>query len=191
MNERVRRIINSTYITLDGVIQNPQDWPLLGGFSEAGAQVQAELLARCDAVLMGRHTYDGFAPVWSARSGDPFSDRMNALRKYVVSTTLTDPDWHNTTVIDGDPIEAVRDLTQQPGADIVQYGFGSVSHALMAAGLLHELRLWVHPFFVGTGTAGDLIHRAGSAGRFDLVDSTSLDTGIVILTYRSSATGTG
>jgi hypothetical protein len=56
MNERVRRIINSTYITLDGVIQNPQDWPLLGGFSEAGAQVQAELLARCDAVLMGRHT---------------------------------------------------------------------------------------------------------------------------------------
>ena len=191
MNERVRRIINSTYITLDGVIQDPQDWPLLGGFSEAGAQVQAELLARCDAVLMGRHTYDGFAPVWSARSGDPFSDRMNALPKYVVSTTLTDPDWHNTTVIDGDPIEAVRDLTQQPGADIVQYGFGSVSHALMAAGLVDELRLWVHPFFVGTGTAGDLIHRAGSAGRFDLVDSTRLDTGIVILTYRSSATGTG
>jgi hypothetical protein len=115
MNERVRRIINSTYITLDGVIQNPQDWPLLGGFSEAGAQVQGELLARCDAVLMGRHTYDGFAPVWSARSGDPFSDRMNALRKYVVSTTLTDPDWHNTTVIDGDPVEAVRDLTHGRG----------------------------------------------------------------------------
>ena len=190
MNERCA-IINSTYITLDGVIQNPQDWPLLGSFSDAGAQVQAELLARCDAVLMGRHTYDGFAPVWSARSGDPFSDRMNALPKYVVSTTLTDPDWHNTTVIDSDPVEAVRDLKQQPGADIVQYGFGSVSHALMAAGLLDELRLWVHPFFVGTGTAGDLIHRAGSAGRFDLVDSTSLDTGIVILTYRSSATGTG
>ena len=61
----------------------------------------------------------------------------------------------------------------------------------MAAGLLDELRLWVHPFFVGTGTAGDLIHRAGSSGRFDLVDSTSLDTGIVILTYRSSATGPG
>jgi dihydrofolate reductase len=191
MNERGRRIINSTYITLDGVIQNPQDWPLVGGFSDAGAQVQSELLGRCDAVLMGRHTYEGFAPVWSARSGDPFSDRMNALGKYVVSTTLTDPDWHNTTVIDGDPVEAVRHLKHQPGADIVQYGFGSVSHALMAAGLLDELRLWVHPFFVGTGGAGDLIHRAGSAGRFDLVDSTRLDSGIVILTYRSSATGTG
>jgi dihydrofolate reductase len=187
----MRRIVNSTYITLDGVIQKPQDWPLLGGFSDAGARIQTELLERCDAVLMGRHTYDGFAPVWSARSGDPFSDRMNALPKYVVSTTLTDPDWHNTTVIDGDPVEAVRDLKQQPGGDIVQYGFGPMSHALMAAGLLDELRLWVHPFFVGTGTAGDLIYRAGSAGSFDLVDSISLDTGIVILTYRSSANGTG
>ena len=184
MNER--RIINSTYVTLDGVIQDPQDWPSLGSFSDAGAQVQTELLAQCDAVLMGRRTYDGFAPVWSARSGDPFSDRMNALPKYVVSTTLTDPDWHNTTVIAGDPVDAVRTLKRQPGADIVQYGFGPVSHAIMAAGLLDELRLWVHPFFVGTGTADGLLHRTGSSGRFDLVDAMRLDSGIVILTYRSS-----
>jgi dihydrofolate reductase len=183
----VRRIINSTYVTLDGVIQNPQDWPSLGSFSGEGNQVQAELLERCDAVLMGRRTYDGFAPVWSARSGDPVSDRMNALPKYVVSTTLTDPQWHNTTVIAHDPIEAIRDLKQQPGAGIVQYGFGAVSHALMAAGLLDELRLWVHPFFTGTGTASDLLYRTGSSGSFELADSTRLDSGIVILTYRSPA----
>jgi dihydrofolate reductase len=183
----VRRIVNSTYVTLDGVIQNPQDWPSLGSSGNEGNRIQAELLERCDAVLMGRHTYDGFAPVWSARSGDPVSDRMNTLRKYVVSTTLVDPKWHNTTVIDHDPVEAIRELTRQPGADIVQYGFGPLSHALMAAGLLDELRLWVHPFFLGTGAAGDLLHRAGSSGRFEFADSTRLDNGIVILTYRSPA----
>jgi dihydrofolate reductase len=111
---------------------------------------------------------------------------MNALPKYVVATTLTDPQWHNTTVIDHDPIDAIRNLKQQPGADIVQYGFGPLSHALMAAGLLDELRLWLHPFFVGTGTASDLLYRAGSTGSFELADSTSLDSGIVILTYHSS-----
>jgi dihydrofolate reductase len=180
----VRAIINSTYVTLDGVIQNPQDWPSLGSFSDAGSQVQAQLLEQCDAVLMGRRTYDGFAPVWSARAGDPFSDRMNALPKYVVSTTLTDPKWHNTTVIDHDPIDAIRDLTRRPGANIVQYGFGHLSHELMAAGLLDELRLWVHPFFIGSGTADDLLYRPGSAGQFTLADTTALDSGIVILTYR-------
>ena len=68
---------------------------------------------------------------------------------------------------------------------ILQYGFGRLSHALMAAGLLDELRLWVHPFFVGTGSADDGHYRAGSTGRFDLVGSTPLDSGIVILSYRS------
>jgi dihydrofolate reductase len=111
---------------------------------------------------------------------------MNALPKYVVSTTLTDPTWNNTRVVDGDPVKAVRDLKEQPGMDILQYGFGRLSHALMAAGLLDELRLWVHPFFVGTGSADELLYRAGSTGRFDLVDTTTLDSGVVILTYRSS-----
>jgi len=181
------RLINSTYITLDGVVQDPQDWAALGSFTEAGAAIQNTLLERCDAVLMGRRTYEGFAPVWSANSGDPFSDRINALPKYVVSTTLTDPTWNNTTVIERDPVAAVRELKKQPGGDIVQYGFGSVSHTLMAAGQIDELRLWVHPFVVGTGTADGLLHRAGSSARFEFVDSTVLDSGIVILTYRATA----
>src|ERR1044072_1202550 len=114
----MRKIINSTYVTLDGVIENPQDWPELGGFDDSGYRIQDELIQRCDAVLMGRHTYDGFAPVWTAREGDPVSDRMNAITKYVVSTTLTDPGWANTTVIDSDPVETIRTLKQQPGKDI-------------------------------------------------------------------------
>jgi dihydrofolate reductase len=182
----MRAIVNSTYVTLDGVIEDPQDWPSLGGFGDEGNKIQAELLERCDAVLMGRHTYDGFAPVWMDRSGDPVSDRMNAIPKYVVSTTLEDPKWQNTIVIDHDPIEAIRDLKQQPGSNIVQYGFGRLSHALMAAGLLDELRLWVHPFFLGAGTTS-LLYRAGSSGNFELADSTTLKSGIVILSYRVAA----
>jgi dihydrofolate reductase len=178
----VRKIINSTYITLDGVIQNPQDWPSMGGFGDAGNKVQFELLQRCDAVLMGRHTYDIFAPVWSAMSGNPLADRMNALPKHVVSTTLTDPQWHNTTVIDRDPIGAIRSLKEESGADIVQYGFGPLSRALLAEGLLDELVLWVHPFLLGTGSADDLLYRPGSSGSFTLTDSTTLPSGIVILT---------
>ncbi len=180
----MRRIVNSTYVTLDGVIQNPQDWPSLGSFSDTGTQLQTELLATCDGVLMGRHTYDSFAPVWSTRSGDPYTDRINAIDKYVVSTTLTDPQWHNTTIIDKDPIDTIRELKQQPGKDIVQYGFGRLAHELMAEGLLDELRLWLHPFFVGTGNDGDLLYRTGSSRRFELADQTTLDSGIVILTYR-------
>jgi dihydrofolate reductase len=181
----MRKIINSTYVTLDGVIQNPLDWPALGSFSSEGNTIQTELLLSCDAVLMGRHTYDGFVPVWAPRSGDPYTDHINAITKYVVSTTLTEPEWANTTVIDHDPIDAIRDLKQQPGADIVQYGFGRLAHALMAEGLLDELRLWVHPFFVGNSNGSELLYQAGSAGTFTHADTTTLDSGIVILTYRA------
>jgi len=183
------RIVNSTYVTLDGVIQNPQDWPSLGSFGDQGNEIQNALLERCDSLLMGRHTYDVFAPVWSARTGDPAGDRMNALPKYVVSTTLTDPRWQNTTVLAHDAVGAIRDLREQPGGDMVQFGFGSLAHALMANGLLDELRLWVHPLFLGAGTNGDLLHRSGSSGRFDLTDATTLENGVVILTYQASTRG--
>src|SRR4029079_12802204 len=149
----MRKIINSTYITLDGVIGDPQDWPDNGIEGDGtGLKVQTDLLCGCDALLMGGRTYPGFAPAWMDRSGDPFSDRMNSMAKYVVSSTLTDPEWNNTTVISADPIAAIRRLKQQPGQDIVQYGFGQLSYALLEHGLLDELRLWVHPLFVGRAT---------------------------------------
>jgi dihydrofolate reductase len=183
----VRRIINSTYITLDGVIHEPQHWPSLGSAGDEGNRIQTALLERCGALLMGRLTYEVFAPVWTARAGDPAADRMNALPKYVVSTTLTDPEWPNTTVLADDPIAAIRDLRARDGGDIVQYGFGPVAHELVAAGLLDELRLWVHPFLVGTSSPDALLHRAGSSGRFELADTTSLPNGVVILDYRAGS----
>jgi dihydrofolate reductase len=181
----MRRVINSTYISLDGVIENPQDWPSLGSVDDAGTRIQTDLLMSCDAVLMGRRTYDGFAPVWAGRSGDPYSDRINSMDKYVVSSSLTEPEWTNTTVISGDVVTEMKRLKEAPGQDIVQYGFGQVSRALLAAALLDELRLWVHPFFVGAASQQGLLFPAGAPASFDLVDSTTLASGIIILSYRA------
>jgi dihydrofolate reductase len=185
----MRKIINSTYVTLDGVIENPQLWPSFGraGDDRAG-QIQSDLLASCDALLMGRHTYDGFAPVWPTRSGDPVADHINAVPKYVVSTTLRNPSWHNTQVIAGDVAGEIGRLKEAPGKDIVQYGFGTVTRLLLAHGLLDELRLWVHPLILGASEPGDLLFAPGSAVGFDLADVTTLDDGIVILSYSTAGT---
>src|SRR4051794_24862572 len=178
----MRKIINSTYISLDGVIENP-DWPV--GSSDGQAyQVQTGLLLTCDALLMGRRTYNGFAPVWPTQSGDPCSDQINAMPKYVVSSTLQDPKWNNTTVIAGDPVPQIRQLKNQPGKDIVQYGFGQLSYTLMEHGLLDELRLWVHPVFVGSGGPQDLLYRDSKLTQFDLTGTTTLSNGIAILHYK-------
>ena len=97
----MRRIINSTYITLDGVIERPHEWPSIGSRGSKGDEIQAELLLGCDALLMGRRTYEAFAPVWPTRSGDPVSEHINSMAKYVVSSTLSEPEWNNTYVIRG------------------------------------------------------------------------------------------
>jgi dihydrofolate reductase len=182
--KEMRELINSTYITLDGVVEHPETWPATGSFSSRGNDIQTELLRTCSALLMGRHTYDGFADVWPNVSGD-LADMMNAMPKYVASTTLTDAAWNNTHIIKDDLVAEVEQLKEEAGGDIIQYGFGQVSHALMAAGLLDRLRLWVHPFFVGHGGPGDLLYADTSITQFDLVDTTTLESGVVILDYRT------
>lgn len=180
------KIINSTYITLDGVVEGPHLWPSLNRPSdERSTQIQTDLLLSCDALLMGRRTYDGFAPVWPTRSGDPYSDHINTMPKYVVSTTLTEPEWSNTQVIDGDVVARIRQLKDEYGRDIVQYGFGSVSRLMLEHGLLDEVRLWVHPLILGHGSPSDLLFGAAPAVGFELTDTIALSDGIVILSYRT------
>ena len=182
----MRRIINSTYISLDGVVEGPHLWPSLGREDDPRAeQIQTDLLLACDAVLMGRHTYDGFAPVWPTRSGDPYSDHINTMPKYVVSTTLTDPEWTNTHVIADDVPGRVRELKQAGGKHIVQYGFGDVTRLLLEHDLLDELRLWVHPLIVGSGKPSDLLFGAAPALGFRLLGTTTLSNGIVVLGYET------
>lgn len=180
----MRKIINSTYITLDGVIQDPHLWPPLGRPSdERRDQIQTDLLLSCDALLMGRRTYDSFASVWPTRSGDPYSAHINAMPKYVVSTTLKNPEWQNTQVIDADPVGAMQRLKESPGKNIVQYGYGAVSRLLVEHGLLDELRLWMYPLIVGRGSPKDLLFGPSPPLGFNLVDSTVLSNGIIILDY--------
>jgi dihydrofolate reductase len=180
----MREIVNSTYISLDGVIEAPQTWPDTGGFTDEGNRIQNELVLGCSAVLMGRHTYEGFADVWPNLPASELVDKMNTMPKYVASGTLADPKWNNTHVIKGDLVEEVTRLKQEPGGDIVQFGFGQVTRTLLDAGLLDRLRLWIHPFFVGHGGPGDLLYRDIATTRFELTDSTPLQSGIVVLDYR-------
>jgi dihydrofolate reductase len=108
---------------------------------------------------------------------------MNAMPKYVVSTTLKDPSWNNTTVIADDAINRIAALKQESGGDLVQYGFGSLTYGLLEAGLVDELRLWVHPFIVGEATTDDLLFRPTAPATFELADVTRLASGILILRY--------
>ena len=179
----MRKIINSTYITVDGVVEGPHLWPSLPSDPRSGP-IQTDLLMACDAVVMGRRTYEGFAPVWPTRSGDPYSDRINTMPKYVVSTTLRDPEWANTHVIGGDVVAELGKLKEAPGQDIVQYGFGAVSRLMLEHDLLDEVRLWVHPLILGRGTPGDLLFGATPTTSLELADTITLNNGIVILNYR-------
>jgi len=180
-----RKIINSTFMTLDGGVENPHLWPSLGdqGSQESHA-IQDALLQDCDAILMGRKTYESFAAVWPTRSGDRFADRMNSMRKYVASSTLKDPVWNNTTVVGADVVQAMRRIKNEPGKSIVQYGLGAVSFALMKEGLIDDLRLWMYPLLLGSA-GPQLPHFLKCAPtRFDLSGTRTLPNGIVVLSYR-------
>ena len=182
----MRKIINSTFITLDGAVENPHLWP--GHFDasakEVSYSIQMELLNACDSILMGRHTYEGFSSAWPTRSGDNMADRINAMQKQVVSTTLRDPAWNNTHVIGTDVVEKIRALKNQPGKDIVQYGLGQLSFTMLEHGLMDEVRLWIHPIILGKKDP-QLPHFLDcSPVQFDLMSSRALPNGIIIVNYK-------
>jgi dihydrofolate reductase len=183
-------------VSLDGVVQDPdgaEGFELGGWFREFGGedlaawnQVALEEALSAEAWLLGRRSYEFFGMRWRPRSGE-LADRLNTMPKYVVSSTLRAPEWNNTHVIAGDPVAEIRRLKEQPGKDIVQYGFGRLAHTMLRHGLLDELRLWVHPFVIGSGGPQDLLYRDSPLTRFRLVDATPLESGIVVLAYAAPA----
>jgi dihydrofolate reductase len=174
----MRRVVQSTRVSLDGVIGNLQEWGM--AYFDSDAQTAAvEQLENSDAMLMGRNTYQALAAGWSSREGE-FADRINAIRKYVFSSTLTEVEWSNATLVDGDLVAEVGKLKEQDGGDLLVYGQGPVGQALLEHGLLDEIRLSVHPVLVGRGT---LFFREGLAARLELIDSRALKSGVVVLTY--------
>ncbi|MFI0351790.1 dihydrofolate reductase family protein [Actinomadura sp. 9N407] len=184
----MRKIINSTYISLDGVIEDPQLWT--SDYFNEEAQVYArDLLFSCDALIAGRTTYETFAQAWPAmeeQTGD-FGVRMNTITHYAVSTTLEKGEWNNTTIIKDDVVGEIRRIKEQEGQDIVQYGFGSLSRTLVENGLLDELRLWIHPVMVGTGKTADLLTSEGFKASFELAGTTTFSSGVIVATYTPAA----
>ncbi|MET7863542.1 dihydrofolate reductase family protein [Micromonospora taraxaci] len=183
----MRKLINSTYVTLDGVIENPM-WTM-PYFDEEAASLAGAQTEEADAMLMGRATYDGMSAAWPTRDeSDPTTGAayFNNVRKYVASTTLTDPTWKNTEVLQGDLVEAVTALKAQQGRNIIQYGFGSVTAQLIRAGLVDEVRFWIHP--VLEGAANLTAPLADFKASFDLVDTRVHKSGVIVASYQPKVT---
>jgi dihydrofolate reductase len=179
----MRRLIESTLLALDGVIGEPRVWA--SDYFDAEAQEKAlDQLMASDAMLMGRHTYEIFSQTWPSISG-PYSDRINGIRKYVFSSTLRDTDWNNSTIVRGDVAAEVTKLKQQDGQDLVMYGHGPLGETLLEHDLLDELQFAVHPLLVGSGA---LLFREGQKKTLKLVETKTLQTGVVFLTYQPATT---
>jgi dihydrofolate reductase len=185
-------------ITLDGVMQAPgaPDEDTRGGFvhggwarpfnDAVGMRVAGERMAAGagGAMLFGRVTYERFHEVWAGRDDNPFSPVLDARRKYVASTTLSEPlPWENSSLLGGDAVAAVRELkASAPEDELALLGSGVLLRALLAADLVDELRLSIHPLALGGGTR--LFPADGQALTLELVESVTTTTGVVIATYR-------
>ena len=175
----MRKVIESTLVSIDGVIGDPSVW---AGeyFGEEAERAALEQLLVSDAMLMGRRTYEMFAAMSLTGTGD-YANRMNSIRKYVFSSTLGKADWNNTTIISGDVPAAVAELKQQDGQPLAMYGQGPLGQTLLEHRLLDELRFMIHPVFVGQGT---LLFREVEKTAPRLVGTKTLDTGVVVLSYQ-------
>ena len=189
----MRKLIVHEFMTLDGVMQAPggKDEDRDGGFEHGGWTMPYwhddigksffALMKDVDAFLLGRRTYvthaEAFEPMLP---GDPFGDLMNPPKKYVVSKTLKQPKWRNTTIISENPIEAVRALKAQPGKNILTDGSSQLVHALIEADLVDELHLTVYPLALGSGKR---VLPSGVYTTFNLTSATPYPTGVVGLHY--------
>jgi class 3 adenylate cyclase/dihydrofolate reductase len=186
----MRRLIASEFLTLDGVMEGPghdehrdgkNAWALRSA-SEEQQRYKIEEVFAADALLLGRVTYQIFAAFWpTAPRDEGFADRMNSIKKYVVSSTLRDATWNNTSVLRGDIGEEVSRLKQDSGGDIVIFGSADLVNALMRLGLIDEYRIMVFPVVLGSGKR--LFRDESDLSYLQLVDSRSFRSGVVLLTY--------
>ena len=173
----MRKLVESTFMTLDGVINEPQRWspPY---WDEEHLAYASGLLDAADALLLGRKTYEAFAEAWPTRSGDAYTDRMNSMPKYVASRTLENPTW-NATVLEGDVAEAVAALKAEDGGNLLKFGTGGFSTTLLESRLVDEYHFWIFPVLMGSG---DRLFE-GVQASLDLVDTTRFGSGIVVHRY--------
>jgi dihydrofolate reductase len=172
----MRKIINSAFVSLDGVTEDPRSWAIFD--ADAGGEA-AQALKALDGMLMGRGTYEYFADVMPSQTG-PYADAINAIRKYVFSSTLESADWNNSTIIRENIVTAVTELKQQDGRDLMMYGYGRFNQTLLEHHLVDEIRFSVHPVLVGGRAVGG---GDGQALPLKLTGTTPSPSGVVALTY--------
>ncbi len=188
----MRKLVVTEYVTLDGTMEDPgggETGPY-GGWSfqfwnDEAWKFKFDELFAADALLLGRVTYEGFAKAWPVQKDEVgFADRMNGLPKYVVSTTLAKAEWNNSHIIRSNVPEAVANLKQQPGQDILVAGSAKLVQTLAQHDLVDEYRLMVHPILVGGGKRifGDRLNRKV----LKLMEARPFSSGSVILSYQSA-----
>ena len=183
------RIVVTEFVSLDGVMEDPgggEDFAY-GGWSfefdrgEDGNKFKLDETLATEALLLGRRTYEGFADAWPSREGE-FADKFNSMPKYVVSSTLEDPEWNNSTVLKGDVAVEVAKLRQEQDGDIVVHGSPRLVQTLVENDLVDEFRLMVFPVVLGSGKR--LFGETTDKKPLRLVDSKAVGDGVTILIYQ-------
>jgi dihydrofolate reductase len=187
------KVVVTQFVTVDGIFEDPGGseeferggWAFQFDRGPEGDKFKLDEVMASDALLLGRTTYEGFAAAWPSRTGE-FADKFNGMRKYVVSSTLTDPEWNNSTVISGNVADEVRTLKQANGGDILVNGSAQLVETLMANDLVDEYRLMVFPVVLGKGKR--LFGDPEAAKPLELAEARPVGPdGVVILTYRPAA----
>jgi dihydrofolate reductase len=183
------RIIVTEFVSLDGVMEDPGGgeeyrhggWSFEISRGDEGDRFKLDETMQSDALLLGRVTYEGFAASWPGREGE-FADKFNTMPKYVVSSTLKDPEWTNTTVLDGDPVEALTRLRESFDGVLVVHGSARLVQTLLEHDLVDELRLMTFPVLLG---GGKRVFSDASEKKtpLRLVESKPVGDGVMILVY--------
>jgi dihydrofolate reductase len=177
----MRKLIESTLVSLDGVIESPDRW---APFDQEAGQLAMRDLDNYDAFVMGREAYERLHALWARVTGNPYIEKINAMPKYVASQSLTEVRW-NATLLGPDIVGAIEQLKAQPGKDLIKYGTSRLDATLLGAHLIDELRLWIMPVVVGTGQR--LFEDVDTSSlHLQLADARKLANDSVILTYLPS-----
>ena len=186
-----RELIVTENMTVDGVIEMTGSWfePAGAATAEAVAEMRAveeRLRATADALLVGRNTFESFRSYWPLQVDDETGvrDYLNRVHKYVLSSTMTHPEWDNTTILRGPFLDDVAELKGQEGGDIVATGSITMVHALNQSGLVDEYRLFMYPAAVGGGRR--LFDSTSAPLNLELVDVHAVGSGVILLRYRTS-----
>ena len=190
------RIVVTEFVSLDGVMEDPGGaesfrhggWTFEINRGDEGDKFKLDEALSSEALLLGRVTYEGFAAAWPSRDGE-FADKFNAMPKYVVSSTLEEPEWNNSTVLRGDVAEEVAKLKGEKEGDIVVHGSGRLVQTLVEHDLVDELRLMVYPVVLGSGKR--LFGETSDKKPLRLVDSKMVGDGVAILVYEPAQEAKG